>query len=289
MKHQPTPHFAPHRSRGFSLVELLVVIAVIAVLLALVLNAATSARAGASKASEMAAARSLITAWTHYATDNRGSVMPGYASGFRGRDSKGEWLNVSTADVAVMRWPLRLAPYLGHDFASLFSGVTRDSLDSIASAPTSSGLYSVSVAPAFGMNSVFVGGDENYGGSTEIFTETFGNFYATKLSTVKNPDKLGVFLTSQNLSSVTGKVKQGFFRVIPPAWTTPLWATEYDPENPVTAGFVSPRHQEGAKDVAIVANVDGGVSTSTIDDLRDMRRWCDLATSSDWLMTPVGP
>ena len=49
MKHQPTPHFAPHRSRGFSLVELLVVIAVIAVLLALVLNAATSARAGANE------------------------------------------------------------------------------------------------------------------------------------------------------------------------------------------------------------------------------------------------
>ena len=275
--------------RGFSLVELLVAIATISALIALVLHAASSVRSGASKASEMAAARALITAWNGYSTDNRGSVLPGYASGFRGRDAAGEWLDVSTADVAVMRWPLRLAPYLGHDFAALFSGETRDSLDSIAAAPTASRLYTVSVAPAFGMNSVFVGGDENYGGSTEIFTDTFGDFYATKLSTIRNPDKLGVFLTSQNISSVTGKVNQGFFRVLPPAWTTPLWAAEFDPDNPVTAGFVSPRHQEGAKDVAIIATVDGGVATSTIDELRDMRRWCDLADSPDWLMTPVGP
>ena len=283
------PNFVLRDRRGFSLVELLVAIAMISVLVALVLQAATSVRSGASKASEMSAARALITAWTNYATDNRGNVMPGYASGYRGRDASGEWLNVSTADVAVMRWPLRLAPYLGHDFASLFSGETRSALDAITSASTASGLYTVSVAPAFGMNSVFVGGDENYGGSTEIFTETFGDFYATKLSTVKNPDELGVFLTSQNISSVTGKVNQGFFRVLPPAWTTPLWAPEFDPENPVTAGFVSPRHQEGAKDVAIVATVDGGIKTNTIDELRDMRRWSNQATSSDWLMTPVGP
>ena len=50
-----------------------------------------------------------------------------------------------------------------------------------------------------------------------------------------------------------------------------------------------PRHTEGAREVAIVANVDGGIGTSTIDELRDMRRWCDLADSPDWLMTPVGP
>ncbi|MBQ73083.1 MAG: hypothetical protein CMJ67_09290 [Planctomycetaceae bacterium] len=275
--------------RGFSLVELLVAIAMISVLVALVFHAASAVRSGASKTSEMAAARALITAWTGYCTDNRGSVLPGYASGFRGRDASGEWLDVSTADVAVMRWPLRLAPYLGHDFASLFSGESRAALDGIADAPTSSRLYTVSVAPAFGMNSVFVGGDENYGGSSQIFVDTFGDFYATKLSTVKNPDELGVFFTSQNVSSVTGKVQQGFFRVLPPAWTTPLWSPEYEPENPVSAGFVSPRHQEGAKDVAIVANVDGGVKTNTIDQLRDMRRWSNQATSSDWVMTPIVP
>ncbi|MBC02329.1 MAG: hypothetical protein CMJ34_03355 [Phycisphaerae bacterium] len=290
MKHETSiPRFSPVPRRGFSLVELLVAIGTVALLVALVIHAAGSVRSGASKASEMAAARALITAWTGYATDNRGSVLPGYASGFRGRDASGEWLNVSTADVAVMRWPLRLAPYLGHDFAALFSGESRDTLDAIASASTASGLYTVSVAPAFGLNSVFVGGDENYGGSTEIFTDTFGDFYATRLSTIRNPDELGVFFTSQSRSSVTGDVQQGFFRVLPPAWTTPLWSAEFDPEDPVTAGFVSPRHTEGAREVAIVANVDGGIVTNTIDELRDMRRWCDLADSPDWLMTPVVP
>ena len=287
-------HHADHNPdavarRGFSLVELLVAIGTISVLIALVFHAATSVRSGASKATEMASARGLITAWTGYSTDNRGSILPGYASGFRGRDAAGEWLDVSTADVAVMRWPLRLAPYLGHDFAALFSGDSRDALDALADAPTESRLYTVSVAPAFGLNSVFVGGDENYGGSSEIFTQTFGNFYVTKLSRIRKPSELGVFFTSQGLSSLTGRVQQGFFRVLPPAWTLPLWSDEYDPANPASAGFVSPRHTEGAKDVAIVATADGGVSTDTIDDLRDMRRWCELADSPDWLMTPVGP
>lgn len=275
--------------RGFSLVELLVAIATISVLIALVFHAATSVRSGASKASEMAAARGLIMAWTGYSTDNRGSVLPGYASGFRGRDASGEWLDVSTADVAVMRWPLRLAPYLGHDFAALFSGDSREALDALADSPTESRLYTVSVAPAFGLNSVFVGGDENYGGSSEIFTQTFGDFYVTKLSRIRKPGELGVFFTSQGLSSLTGRVEQGFFRVLPPAWTLPLWSEEYESENPASAGFVSPRHAEGAKDVAIVATADGSVSTNTIDELRDMRRWCELADSPDWVMAPNLP
>lgn len=280
---------APVLRRGFSLVELLVAIGTIAVLVALVFHAATSVRSGASKASEMASARGLITAWTGYSTDNRGSVLPGYASGFRGRDASGEWLDVSTADVAVMRWPLRLAPYLGHDFAALFSGDSREALDGLADSPVDSRLYTVSVAPAFGLNSVFVGGDENYGGGSEIFTQTFGDFYSTQLSRIRNPSALGVFLTSRSISSVTGRVEEGFFRVLPPAWTMPLWDTEFDSNDPTSAGFVSPRHEEGARDVAIVATADGGVVTNTIDELRDMRRWCDQADSADWLMTPTAP
>ncbi len=283
------PNVAPTSQRGFSLVELLVAVALIAVLIALVLSVAGSVRSGASKASEMASGRALITAWMGYATDHRGSVLPGYAQGFRGRDSSGEWLDVSTADVAVWRWPLRLAPYLGDDYAALFPGDTRRTFEQIAESPTASRLYSVSVTPAFGLNSLFVGGDLNWGGGSDIFTETFGNFYATKVSTIRNPERLGVFLTSRNLSSVTGQVSQGFFRVLPPAWTTVLWSNEYDADDPAGTGFVSPRHKEGAKDVAIVATADGAVATETIEELRDMRRWCDLADSPDWLMTPVGP
>ena len=286
----PSPRFVDrNRRRGFSLVELLVVIATLALFIALVIHAATAVRGSASRTSEMASARSLMTAWLSYATDHRGVLLPGYAEGLRARDPAGEWLEVSTEEVAIRRWPLRLAPYLGHDFAALLSGEAREALDGLADDPTSDRLYAVSVAPSFGLNSVFVGGDDNYGGQNELFEQTFGPFYATRLSTVRHPDLLNVFVTSRNTSSDSDAIFEGFFRVLPPAWTTPLWSAEHDPESPTSSGFVSPRHQDAGEDRAIVATVDGGVATHAIDDLRDMRRWCDLATQPDWRMEPVGP
>ena len=110
---------------------------------------------------------------------------------------------------------------------------------------------------------------------------------------MKRPDQLIVFATSRTNESTpgsSGPIREGFFRVLPPAWTSPLWDDEYDPEDSASAGFVSPRHrQNDSEEVAIVTTVDGGVSTSTIDELRDLRRWSNLAGDADWTMEPLGP
>lgn len=278
----PTP-------RGFTVVELLTTIGAIVLLVAIVIHAATAVRRGADRAEESAAARSLGVAWSAYATDHRGAILPGYADGFRARNVDGEWIDTQTVPVAARRWPLRLAPYLGHDFASFYAGADADRLAELADAPTDEALYAVSAYPSFGLNSVFVGGDENHGGFSPIFEQTFGRFYATRLSTVRHPERLVVFASSRTdeaAPGTTGEIREGFFRVLPPRWATPLWAEVYDADAPASAGFLSPRHRVQGEDVAIVTTVDGGVETATVEELRDMRRWSDQATSEDWAMQP---
>ena len=102
-------------SRGFTLVELLVVIGVIAVLVAITLHAASAIKDSARRGAEISAARSLAQAWISYATDNRGAVLPGYAEGFGANDQFGNPIETETVPVAAKRWPWRLAGYLGHD------------------------------------------------------------------------------------------------------------------------------------------------------------------------------
>ncbi|MHC4247378.1 MAG: type II secretion system protein [Planctomycetota bacterium] len=276
--------------RGFTIVELLTSLLAIVVLVGLVIHAATSVRRGADRGSEMAAARSLGIAWSSYAMDHRGAILPGYASGFRARDAAGEFIDTSTAEVAAQRWPLRLAPYLGHDFAALYSGPARNDLSELTSGPTADLLYRVSVRPSFGLNGVFVGGDQNFGGFSDIMRQTFGDFDARGLSSVRRPDRLVVFSTSHAADpALFSGVQEGFFRILPPAWTSLIWSDDYDPDDPAAHGFVSPRHQVRDEDVAITTTVDGAVATRTIDELRDLRRWSNLADSADWTMQPIGP
>lgn len=272
--------------------ELLTSIGAIAILLALVIHAATAVRTNADKATEMAAARALGVAWSMYSTDHQGAVLPGYVGGFRARNLDGEWIDDQTADVAAKRWPLRLAPYLGHDFAALYSGEASRALEGLSELPTSEALYLVSTFPAFGLNSVFLGGDENHGGYSDVFLDTFGPFYRTRLSNIRHPDRLVVFATSRAADTGpggNGEVREGFFRVLPPNWAQPLWDDVVDPEDPSSAGFLSDRHRSGDEDVAIVTTVDGGVSVESIEGLRDMRRWSDDAGHADWKLEPVLP
>jgi prepilin-type N-terminal cleavage/methylation domain-containing protein/prepilin-type processing-associated H-X9-DG protein len=63
-------------ARAFTLLELIVVIAVIAVLIAVLLPSLAGARAAAQQVKGLSNLRQLVTAWTAYAVDHDGRVMP---------------------------------------------------------------------------------------------------------------------------------------------------------------------------------------------------------------------
>ena len=279
------------RTAGFTLVELLVVIGLVAVLSALVMHAMSALRESSQRVSEMSAARTLGQAWNSYAIDNSGRVLPGYHyDQFEVTDAFGnDWMPSGEEGeelILVKRWPWRLAGYLGSNLKALYTDVTDMRLDQLSGEERNSLLYQVSVAPSFGMNSVYVGGDENYGGFSDIMLETFGQFYVDRLSKVRHADDLIVFTTARGTNGVPGspdaETVEGYFRVLPPAYAQPLWDGEFDDADPGSAGNVSPRHGGDA----ITVTVDGRVATESIEELRDMRKWCDKAGSSDWLLTP---
>ena len=129
MRYPPAP--TNNQARGFTLVELMVVIGVIAVLVAIVLHAASAVRDSAERSREMAAARTLAQAWVAYATDNNGAVLPGYVGGMEALDQFGNPIETEAVPVAAKRWPWRLASYLGHDIAGV-GDLNGDGVDDLA-------------------------------------------------------------------------------------------------------------------------------------------------------------
>ena len=88
----------------------------LAIVLAALLPVLSNLREASNRAREMAAARSLMVAWTQYAHDSAGAVLPGYRSGLSAYDAQRRTIAAQTIGITANRWVWRLAPYLGHDF-----------------------------------------------------------------------------------------------------------------------------------------------------------------------------
>src|SRR3954447_14996611 len=69
------------RARGFTLVELLVVIGIIAVLIGILLPALNKARKAARTTACLSNVRQLVLGEIQYVTDNKGSTSPYYNKG----------------------------------------------------------------------------------------------------------------------------------------------------------------------------------------------------------------
>jgi prepilin-type N-terminal cleavage/methylation domain-containing protein len=283
---------------GFSLIELLVVVAVIAVLAALLLPALRSARASAGAAREISTARQLMRAWSLYAQDHDGVLIPGYyklnGTTLPAFDETGEPIPAVGIEAATYVW--RLAPYMDYDLRGMY--VDRELIASFqaGAGPAAFPKYATAVYPALGINGTFVGGDTDayaYSPNPAIVA-TFGRFYVTRLSEVRHPARLLVFASARINGTLAAeaypgaRLVEGFYRLKPPALTQKDWAEHYDPacQDPCQAshyGYVSLR-LHGRR--AAAGFLDGSAGLLDQGTIRDMRHWSDQADRPDWTLQP---
>lgn len=270
--------------RGFTLVELLVVIAIVVTVIAVLFPAIASVRNRTAVAREMATARNLVTAWSSYATENNGAVIPGYKNGLPAFDQNGKAIAEATIGVAAARYVWRLAPYLSFNLRALYIDEALQNLEALEQSEYWNYLYQTSAYPSLGLNATWIGGDENQGGFNPAYLSAYGKFYATRVTEIRNTGGLILFASARGIDAnpgETGQLTEGYFRVRSPNFTASQWGASYDDADPASYGQLSSRH--GGK--TVTAFVDGHAEAKHVDELRDMRMWSDRATEPDWKLT----
>ncbi len=289
---------APGRG-GFTLVELLVVIAVIALLIAVLLPVLSRARECAYVTGELASGRELMAAHRMYSSDHAGDVMPGFPTAAMvssgavvARDQNGARL----AGLPAQRFPWRLLPYYDYELGSWY----RDRAAVERTFGTQGDLnsemfrYAVSVGPRMGLNQVFIGGSADNDGGGYAFNTALqpairskwgSHWYIRKASDIPRPAELLVFASAAGADPVGGLALDGFYRVTPPNFFNRRWTTTTP--NPTTqpnqTGNVSFRY--AGKTVGVMA--DGHAESLTWEQAQDMRRWAPRASKADYVMPPL--
>ena len=236
--------------KAFTLVELLVAIAIVGLLVGLGLPALNSALRAGKKAKEIAAIKSLITAYNTYTADNNNTLMKSYNKNGSANDIDGNSIGGEDSHEAH-RWPWRLAPYFNYGFYSTTH--VNDIESYIKSQGGLSQTYLVSVIPSFGL-SLYCGGNDYEGRAQHPI--------ATNINQVQKPSQFITFVSSR--STAIGKRYEGFYYVDIPR------SQKYDSKgNPKSSGNISARYNEQA----VVAFLGGNVSLVLYSELLKTNYW----------------
>jgi prepilin-type N-terminal cleavage/methylation domain-containing protein len=265
------------RPQAFTLIELLVVIAIISILAALLLPCLAKAKNKARMIEETSAGRQLMLAVQMYADDHDGAVFPGYVRDVSAVDDQGQPLFFPEN----ARYPWRIIPYLSSSMQLIYSGENRAKLSQLQSQSHADYVYGVSVFPSLGINSYFIGGNETEFPATAANTKFGSDTVVTKMNQVRHPSDLMVFISAR--SAVSGSSAQGYYQVTPPYLRTRQWAANYSASLlPNEWGFVAPRFDNHA----VAALLDGHVENFGLQQMQDMRHWCNTADRADFVLTP---
>lgn len=257
------------QASGFTLVELTITIAITTVLTSISVAGYSAAREKAKLATEVNAARNLMTAYLGHASDNSGKLLPGYKTDETTTNLDGELLHYPVN----ARYPWRLIPDMPKVEGVLLFNGTEQALENENSD------YMVSVVPNLGINAVYVGG--HYGSGSPLrpsdrMVEAVGKYYVSRISESVQPNKLIVFASARH-----GKDRDeiGNFEVRAPNTIKREWSSAEFKQNasPSDHGFVDFRW----KGKAVTAMLAGNVELLDEEQLRDMRRWSNQAARTN--------
>ncbi len=279
------PRMGPGPGRyGFTLVELLVTMAIIALLIGLLLPTLLAMRQSGKQTLEMSAARQLMVAYNGYANAHDGAVMPGYRQELQAFDGSG---NVFSTEEA-WSYPWRLAPYLDYNFRSMYLNENEELLERLENEDPALYRYAVSLFPSLGLNTQWVGGDDQESGFNEYVLRLVGRFYITRMTEARRPEMLMVFASARGKDTPTGPMAgrtfEGYYKIRSPYFGTSYrWSEDFNPSDPPgDYGYLSPRY--GGSVVA--AFLDSHVGLLTKRQLKDMRYWANEAIDHDWILQP---
>ena len=252
------------RRGGFSLVELLAVVAIVGALAALLLPALDACRSQARKSREISAARQMMAAFQMAADERKGVYLSLINNGADSRNEGGQAVSMSAAAV---RWPHHLRPYLGNRFkAVLYIGEQADYYDQIVGGAAAD--YGLTLGTSFGMNGLFVG---------SVPSANIKDRPVRRLEDAALPGKLIAF-ASANARALDPKA--GYFKIESPfvGWpAADLSAPPSDTALDAAYGYVA--YRLGGRAAAVF--LDGHVELQTCAQLRDMRLWSDQARRRD--------
>ncbi|MCP4837986.1 MAG: type II secretion system protein [Planctomycetes bacterium] len=297
-------------SRGFTIIEMMVVVGILGVLAGIILPAANLLSQAADTTQERGGARSVVAAWRNWSTDHSGRLLPGQlenSAPLPGSESPLFWNGTPIPDIARRRWIWRLTPYLDDPGHMLWAGSQQQFWENTIAnaADQSNAVYVTTLHPSFGLNTDYLGGRQSASCDTWALSEYVQSqddgarpFYAESLSQLRQPARLIAFASSRGPDPHQGNddenepTIEGYWRLSPP-WkpasggSAPRWVVSSNgtfqnpdpgtsPEN--TGGFLSTRHNERC----LVAAPDGHVAMHPFGAMGDMQRWADAATNSEW-------
>ncbi len=167
-------HRAGARTRGFTIVELMVVIGIIALLVGMLVPALAGSIDQGRKRKELNALRQVGVAWTLYSNSAKDHTLPGYLE----RDVQERWKlsfeypsrqiippapSYSAGEPNVAGpWPWRLMSYLGNNHEMIHGHLSEPEYDaSQLGRPTPEAVAEareIAYEPSFGYNGLYVGG-----------------------------------------------------------------------------------------------------------------------------------